>query len=604
MTGPAQGSSRVFKVPANAPDPAALADAWSKVVANALDLVSASAARAANPHIPPPYDPAAPARAFGAFAAHLMTHPTELLQAQQQAAADWMKLCSSAATRAVGGNAEPVVEPERSDRRFKDPAWSEEPAFDYIKQAYLLAARRALAMIENAEGLDADTRTRVEFFTNQYIQALSPANFAFTNPEAVRKAIDTGSVSLLSGFANLLADAASDAGLVQRRSTEDFELGVNIAATPGAVVYQNELMQLIQYNPTTDEVYRRPLLYIPPLVNKYYLLDLQPKSSLIRWLVEQGHTVFVISWVNPGPDLADMDMADYIKLGPIAALDAIEQATGERTVDMFGFCMGGTLVAMALAYLAGSGEQDRVASATTIGTLFDFETLGQWSTFTEPEQFRAMERHLLHKGFMAAQDLQALFSAVRANDLIWSSVVNHYLLDREAPPSDILYWFADGSHLPRAFLLTYARQMLRDNLLKEPGGMSIDGVPLDLGAIQTPLLAISLKDDHVSAWAATYESAKMFGGPKQFLLGSSGHNAGVINPPSANKHGYWTNEAMPETAEDWMAGATRNEGSWWPHWQARLSEEGQAEKVPARQPGAGALPVIEPAPGSYVRKRD
>jgi polyhydroxyalkanoate synthase len=363
-------------------------------------------------------------------------------------------------------------------------------------------------------------------------------------------------------------------------------------------------MQLIQYSSTTSEVYRRPLLYIPPLVNKYYLLDLQPKSSLIRWLVEQGHTVFVVSWVNPGPELADMDIADYVKLGPIAALDAVERATGERTVDMFGFCMGGTLVAMALAYLAGKGEGDRVASATTIGTLFDFSTLGQWSTFTEPEQLRAMERHLLHKGFMAAQDLQALFSAVRANDLIWSSVVNHYLLDREAPPSDILYWFADGSHLPRAFLLTYAQQMLRDNLLKEPGGMSIDGVPLDLGSIRTPLLAISLKDDHVSSWAATYESAKLFGGPKTFLLGGSGHNAGVINPPSANKHGFWTNDEMPGSAEQWWEGATRNEGSWWPYWQTRLSEAGKAEKVPARQPGDGELEVIEPAPGSYVKVRD
>ena len=594
----------LISTPPSPPDPAKLAEAWSRVMAGTVDVMTASVQRAANPHVPHPYDPAAPARAFGAFATHLLANPAEMLKAQQQAAADWLKLWGVAAARVTGAKPEPAIEPERGDRRFKDPAWTDEPVFDTIKQAYLLAAKRALSMIENAQGLDEDTRTRVEFFTNQYIPALSPANFPLTNPEALRRAVETGSVSLLSGFANLLEDAASDAGLVQRRSNEEFELGVNIAATPGAVVYQNELMQLIQYTPVTDEVYRRPLLYIPPLVNKYYLLDLQPKSSLIRWLVEQGHTVFVVSWVNPGPELADMDIADYIKLGPIAALDAIEQATGERTVDMFGFCMGGTLVAMALAYLAGKGEGDRVASATTIGTLFDFSSLGQWSTFTEPEQLRAMERHLLHKGFMAAQDLQALFSAVRANDLIWSSVVNHYLLDREAPPSDILYWFADGSHLPRAFLLTYAQQMLRDNLLKEPGGMSIDGVPLDLGAIETPLLAISLKDDHVSSWAATYESAKLFGGPKAFLLGGSGHNAGVINPPSANKHGFWTNDEMPETAEQWLEGATRNEGSWWPHWQARLSENGEAEKVPARQPGDGELDVIEPAPGSYVRVRN
>jgi polyhydroxyalkanoate synthase len=596
-------TGKVWKLPENVPSPTEVADAWSRVVASAVQLATSAATRPLDSHVPKPFDAAAPARAFGAFAAHLMTHPSELMKAQQKAASDWMKLWETAAARAAGKNAEAVIAPERGDRRFNDPAWSEEPVFDYLKQAYLLTAKRATEMVQQAEGLDEGTRTRVEFFTQQYLNAISPANFAFTNPEAIRRAIDTGSISLLSGLANLLADAAEAPGIVQRRAEKEFELGVDIAATPGSVVYQNALMQLIQYAPTTDEVYRRPLLYVPPLVNKYYLLDLQPKSSLIRWLVEQGHTVFVVSWVNPGPELAEMDIADYIRLGPIEALDAIERATGERQVDMFGFCMGGTLVAMALAWLAAKGEGGRVASATTIGTMFDFARLGQWATFSEPEQLRAMERHLLHKGFMAAQDLQALFSAVRANDLIWSSVVNHYLLDREAPPSDILYWFADGAHIPRAFLLSWARDVLRDNKLREPGGIVLDGVPLDLGAVKTPLLAISLKDDHVSAWQATYDSARLFGGEVGFLLGGSGHNAGVINPPSANKHGYWTNDDMPETAEAWLEGATRSEGSWWPHWQARLSGGGRAEKVKARVPGKGRLKAIEPAPGSYVRNR-
>ena len=595
--------SPVWKLPENAPSPSELADAWSRVVAGAIRLAGASAERAIHPETPQPFDPAAPARAFGAFAAHLWSHPGELLKAQQKAAEDWMKLWQSSAARLAGREAEPVAEPERGDRRFNDPAWSEDPAFDYLKQAYLLTARRAAEMVRDADGLDEATRTKVEFFTQQYLNAISPANFAFSNPEAIRRAIDTGGVSLLSGFANLLADAAETPGIVRRRTTDEFELGANIAATPGAVVYQNELMQLIQYAPATEKVWRRPLLYVPPLVNKYYLLDLQPKSSLIRWLVEQGHTVFVISWVNPGPDLADKDVADYIRQGPIEALDAIERATGERQADLFGFCMGGTLVGIALAYLAAKGESDRVGRATTIGSLFDFRELGQWSTFTEPEQLRAMERHLLHKGFMAAQDLQALFSAVRANDLIWSSVVNHYLMDREAPPSDILYWFADGSHIPRAFLLAWARDVLRDNKLTEAGALVLDGAPIDLGKVKNPLLAISLKDDHVSAWAATYDGARLFGGPVEFLLGGSGHNAGVINPPSANKHGYWTNDATPESADAWLEGATSNEGSWWPHWQKWLSEDGKAEKVPARRPGNGKLPAIEPAPGSYVRNR-
>jgi polyhydroxyalkanoate synthase len=593
--------SRVWTVPSAAPSPTELAEAWSRVVTSAADVLRSSANTAVNPPAPLPYDPASPIRAFSSFATHLLTNPAQMVTAQQQAAADFMKLWSSAASRAAGASPEPVIAPERGDRRFNDPAWSEEPVFDYLKQAYLLATKRMVELVENAEGLDEATRRRVLFFTQQYLHALSPANFPFTNPEAIRKAIDTGSVSLISGLANMLADAAAQPGIVQRRVTKEFELGVDIAATPGSVVYQNELMQLIQYTPATDEVYRRPILYVPPLVNKYYLLDLQPKSSLIRWLVEQGHTVFVVSWINPGANLADMDMADYIKLGPIAALDAIEQATGEGQVDMFGFCMGGTLIAMALAYLAGKGEGGRVASATTIGSLFDFAELGQWATFSEPEQLKAMERHLDHKGFMAAQDLQALFSAVRANDLIWSSVVSHYLLDRDAPPSDILYWFADGAHIPRAFLLSYATQLLRDNLLKEPGGVVLDGVPLDLGAVKTPLLAISLKDDHVSAWSATYDGARLFGGPVDFLLGGSGHNAGVINPPSANKHGFWTNDATPQSADQWFAGAAKQDGSWWPYWQGRLAA-GQ-DKVPARVPGAGELPAIEPAPGSYVRMK-
>jgi polyhydroxyalkanoate synthase len=580
------------------PSPAEVAQVWSRVVSSAIDVAKASADAATRPAVPLPYDPAAPVRAFSAFASWLMTNPVEVLQAQQRAASDWMKLMSSAAARAAGKDPEPVIAPERGDRRFSDPAWSEEPVFDYLKQAYLLASKRALEMVQGAEGLDEETRTRLEYFTAQYLNALSPANFAFTNPEAIRRAIETGSISLLSGLANLLADAAAQPGIVQRRTSHQFELGKDLAATPGSVVFQNELMQLIQYAPTTKKVYRRPLLYVPPLVNKYYLLDLQPKSSLIRWLVEQGHSVFVISWVNPGPELADKGMEDYILQGPIAALDAIEQAIGERSVDAFGFCMGGTLLGIALAYLAAKGESGRVASASTIGSLFDFRDLGLWSTFREPEQVQALERHLEQKGFMAAQDLQQLFSAVRANDLIWSSVVSHYLLDREAPPSDILHWFADGAHIPRAFLLDWTRDILTDNKLVE-GGMSVGGVPIDLAAVETPLLAISLKDDHVSAWQATYDGARRFGGPVTFLLGGSGHNAGVINPPSANKHGFWVNGEIPDSAEAWFEGAERQEGSWWPHWQARLAK-GQ-KQVPAHEPGDGALELIEPAPGSYVR---
>ncbi|HMG45846.1 MAG TPA: alpha/beta fold hydrolase [Allosphingosinicella sp.] len=569
---------RVWKLPETAPDPAELAAAWTRVVENGLKAMQAGPAASLA------FDPTAPARAMFDFTTQLWSNPMAVLQAGQAAASEWMELWGAAARRASGAQVEPVIAPERGDRRFGDPAWSEDPVFDYLKQAYLLASRQAADLVSKTEGIDEDTRTRAEFFTTAYLNALSPANFAFTNPEAIRRAIDTGAISLLSGLANLLADAATDAKLPQRRAAAGFELGKDIAITPGSVVFQNELMQLIQYAPSTETVHKRPLLYVPPLVNKYYLLDLQPKSSLIRWLVGEGHTLFVISWVNPGPELAGKGLDDYLALGPAAALDAIERATGEREVDLFGFCMGGTLAAMA----AARAEPGRIASLTTIGSMFDFSNMGQWATFTEPAQLEAMEKHLEAKGVLAAHELQALFSVVRANDLIWSSVVSHYLLDKEAPPSDILHWFADGAHIPRAFLLDWVGRILKENALTKPGA-------LDIAA---PAMVISLKDDHVSAWQATYDGAKLLGPETRFLLGGSGHNAGVINPPAANKHGYWTNEAMPETAEQWLETATRHEGSWWPEWQAWLVRDG-GDRIKARKPKK----EIEPAPGSYVRMR-
>jgi len=585
---------RVWKLPESAPDPAELAAAWTRVVENGLRAMQSARPGAASFA----FDPTAPARAMFDFTTQLWSNPAAILEASQAAASEWAELWSAAARRAAGQGVEPVIQPERGDRRFGDPAWSEDPVFDYLKQAYLLASRQAADLVAHAEGIDPDTRTRAEFFTTAYLNALSPANFAFTNPEAIRRAIDTGSISLLSGLANLLADAATDARLPVRRASAGFELGKDIAVTPGSVVFQNELMQLIQYAPTTETVHRRPLLYVPPLVNKYYLLDLQPRSSLIRWLVEQGHTLFVISWVNPGPGLAGKGLGAYLDEGPLAALDYVAGATGEREVDLFGFCMGGTLAAMAASKNNRLEKRDcpslknrdspSFSSLTTIGSMFDFSNMGQWATFTEPAQLAAMEKHLEAKGVLAAHELQALFSLVRANDLIWSSVVSHYLLDKEAPPSDILHWFADGAHIPAAFLRDWTGRILRDNELTRPGA-------LDIGA---PAMVISLKDDHVSAWQATYDGARLLGGETRFLLGGSGHNAGVINPPAANKHGYWTNEGMPPTAEQWLETATRHEGSWWPEWQAWLVRDG-GERVKARRPKK----EIEPAPGSYVRMR-
>jgi polyhydroxyalkanoate synthase len=370
-------------------------------------------------------------------------------------------------------------------------------------------------------------------------------------------------------------------------------------------VFQNELMQLIQYNPSTETVYRRPLLFVPPTVNKFYLFDLTPKSSYLKWLVDQGHTVFVISWVNPDDAHRGKTLSDYVLDGPVAALGAIEKATGERECDLVAYCIGGTLSAMGLAYLAATNEADRVASATLIATLLDFGELGDWSVFANEAQAGAFRRYLDHHGYVEGHDLAKLFSLVRANDLIWSNVVQHYLLGEEAMPSDLLWWFADASRMPAAMLADYGEHILRGNKLREPGGVVIGGAPLDLGGVTIPVTIVSLKEDHVSGWDQTYEGAKLFGGETRFILGGSGHNAGMINPPSAKKHGYWTNTVadLPETAEAWLAGAAKQEGSWWPEWQSWLDQRAADDRVPAREVGAGGLAAIEPAPGSYVRVR-
>ena len=583
--------------PMQLPDPAKLANAWTSVLVNGAQAIRAAGERSTTSTAPTPFDPFAPAQAFSDFAKSLWSKPTQLMETQQKLFAEWTQLWTGAAARALGQESGTALAPEKGDRRFHDPAW-QKPFFDHLKQAYLLTVRQSMDLVANTD-LDPATRTRVDFFTRQFLNAISPANFAFSNPEAIQKAIESGGVSLVGGLANMLEDAASPSGLVKRRSADNFEIGVTIAATPGGVIFQNELMQLIHYEASTAEVYRTPLLYVPPLVNKYYVLDLQAKSSLIKWLVDQGHDVFVISWVNPGPDLADKGIADYCFDGPVAALETIERLTGERSVDVFGFCMGGTVSAITAAYLSAKGQGDRLKSLSLIGTLLDFTDTGEWATFYEPGHMVAFERHVKKTGVIGADKLQALFSVVRANDLIWSSVVSHYLLDREAPASDLLFWFADGARIPQAFLLEYGKSLLRENRLKEPGGITVGDVPIDLHAIDVPTLIISLKDDHVSGWRATYAGARLFGGETEFMLGGSGHNAGVINPPAANKHGYWVNQALPDTPEQWFDGAEQKPGSWWPAWQAWLASH-HDDKIPARAVGSKKFPVIEPAPGSYV----
>jgi len=584
------------------PDAEAAREAFERLGREAVASAQTLSAQVFRAPEPLAFDPSAFISAWTDFGLGLARLPFSGQAAQPQSSAPWLALYQNAFRRMAGLSTEPVIAPARGDRRFSHPLWTEHPLFAQIKEFYLLGAEALNGLVARAEGLDDEGRKRVGFVVRQYLDAIAPSNFAATNPEVISRTLETGGLNLVSGLANLLADIAAGEGLVSRRAQDTFELGVNIAATPGGVVGQTELFQLIQYEATAETVGRRPVLYVPPLVNKYYMMDLQPHTSPLKWLVDSGRTVFVVSWVNPGSEHHEKDLASYVVDGVASAMDMVSELTGEPDVDVAGFCMGGTLAALAAAYLTADGRGDRVGSLTLIGSLTDFSDLRDWSIFASEGDLRALDGRLDEKGYLASADLQKLFSVMRANDLIWPSVVNHYLLDRDALPSDLLWWFADGARIPAGFMRSFGDLLLRGNLLVQPGALKLRGVPLDLAKVTAPVLMISLKDDHVSAWDATYRGARLFGGPTQFLLGGSGHNAGVINPPSGNRHGYWTNPELPEDAAGWFAGAEKSAGSWWPHWRAWLGGHDERMVAP-HEIGCGVAPVIEPAPGSYVRMR-
>jgi polyhydroxyalkanoate synthase len=532
-----------------------------------------------------PFDPLAIAQATSEFALGLAARPAHLLEVQMAAAQQWGDFWM----QTFAGT--PSEKPR--DRRFAAPEWQDDAYYRAIRDAYLLASKQLRDVVAAGEGGDSNT-AMVRFLLDQYLNAVSPSNFAATNPEVVKRTKETNGANLVQGFAHLIEDVASGKGIVQRRTDPTaFEKGKSIAATPGEVVYQNELFQLIQYAPSTDKVAAEPLLYVPPLVNRYYMIDLVPRQSLVKWLVDEGRTVFVISWVNPSERHKDKGVGDYVLDGIVEAIGQVRQRTGVSP-DLFAFCLGGTLVAIALAWLAAKKRAAEVNSATLIGSLVDFADMRDWSAFVHEGHLAALEDHLEDQGFIDSLELQRLFAAMRANDLIWSSVVNHYLLDRPAPPSDLLYWFEDGARIPAAFLRSYNRDLLLNNKLKEPAGFEVGDVPIDLAKIKTPMLVVALKDDHVSAWEAVYRGARHLGA--DFILGGSGHNAGVINPPAANKHGFWTNDEQPADPNEWLNTATRHEGSWWPTWTKWLSNNGSNKAVPARAIKDG----IEPAPGRYA----
>ena len=561
--------------------------AWNDALEQLGGAMNAAARTPAGFATSQPYDPLALFRTMTAFAASF--RPDQLLQVQVEAAKEWGRFW----TEAWLPKAAPTEKPR--DRRFAHAEWEEQPYFRTIRDAYLLASKQLRGAVA-ATDRDGPNAAMMNFLVDQYLNAVAPTNFAMTNPEVVQRTIETGGANLAAGFANLLEDVAAGKGIVRRRVESDFVVGETLATTPGSVVFQTDLFQLIQYDPATPDVAAEPLLYVPPLVNKYYMIDLQPRSSLVKWLVDQGRTVFVISWVNPDERHRDMGVDHYVLDGIVAAIGAVRERSGAAQVDLFSFCLGGTLVAVALAWLTAKGRADEVNTATLIGSMVDFADMRDWSAFVHEAHLDALDDHLAKRGFIDSTELQQLFAAVRSNDLIWSSVVNHYLLDKPAPASDLLHWFEDGARIPAAFLKSYNRGLLASNALREDVDFAVGGVQIDLSTVQTPLTVIALKDDHVSAWEAVYDGTRLFGGDVTYILGGSGHNAGVINPPAANKHGFWTNDARPATAREWLEGATRHEGSWWPHWAAWLTAH-QSGTVKAREPKN----ALEAAPGSYVK---
>jgi polyhydroxyalkanoate synthase subunit PhaC len=535
----------------------------------------------------------------------MMTNPNAIMEAQFGLWQDYMRLWQTTAQRMIGREPEPVIAPEKGDRRFRDAAWNDNILFDFIKQSYLLSSRYVLDTASRDHGLEPKEQQKVEFYTRQFVDALAPSNFVVTNPEVLRATLESRGENLLRGLKHMLEDLERGKGRLSIRMTDldAFEVGKNIATTPGKVVYQNELMQLIQYTPTTETVYKRPLLIVPPWINKFYILDLQPQNSFIRFAVEQGFTVFVISWVNPDEELSHKTFESYMLEGPLEALDAIEQATGEKEVTSIGYCLGGTLMSATLSYMAAK-KDNRIKALTLFTTLLDFSDPGELGVFIDEEQLALVEKKMMKRGFLDGAEMAGTFNMLRANDLIWSFVVNNYLLGKEPFPFDLLYWNSDSTRMPAAMHNFYLRRFYHENLLVEPGGIELGGVPIDIKRLRLPVYWVSTREDHIAPWVATYQATQILKGPKRFVLAGSGHIAGVINPPASGKYGYWLNDDLPADPSDWLAKAEHHEGSWWEDWATwNAAKSGPGGQVPAREPGGGELPALEDAPGSYVAVR-
>ncbi|GGD03177.1 class I poly(R)-hydroxyalkanoic acid synthase [Aquisalinus flavus] len=532
---------------------------------------------------------------------NVFSDPYNVMRMQFGMWEDTARLAESMVKKATGNDVDPVAEPHAGDRRFAHPAWTENQTLDYLKQSYLIQCKWARELVNKAEGVDEHTRRKASFYMEQFLAAMAPTNFATTNPEVIEEAMKTRGENFLRGFRNFIDDMERGHGelLMKQADMNYFKVGENLAMTPGKVVYQNDLMQLIQYAPTTDDVATRPMLIIPPWINKFYILDLQPDTSLIRWLVAQGRTVFVVSWVNPGSDLAHKSFADYMHEGIFDALEAIEKATGENQVDTIGYCIGGTLLGCTLAYMAAK-KDERIQSATFFTAQMDFREAGELLLFIDDQQIANLEKQIdAAGGVMEASAMSKTFNMLRPVDLIWSVYIDNYLKGKEPKQFDLLYWNSDSTGMSKEVYLFYLREFYQSNRLSQ-GELVLDNVRLDLGRVKIPVFMQAGEKDHIAPPRSIYRSARLYGGPTRFMLAGSGHIAGVVNHPDRRKYHYSTNDALPETMEDWVEGATRHDYSWWPYWMEWLNEVSRGT-VPARVPGDGKLKVIEDAPGSYVK---
>jgi len=547
-----------------------------------------------------PLDPLNIMGAFSDLLGSMAANPAPVFQASYTLWNDYLNLWERSARRMMGETVEPVVAPASGDKRFRDKDWQENQVFDFIKQSYLLTANWLQSTVGKIDGVDAAQQKRIRFYTKQFADAMAPTNFVLTNPEVLRTTMQSNGENLVKGLTYLLEDLERGQGQLSIRQTADaFKVGENIALSPGKVIFRNELVELLQYAPRTEQVYERPLLIFPPWINKFYILDLRTENSFIKWLTEQGYTVFVASWVNPDRRLAQKTFEDYMRGGIFACLDAVEQATGVREPNVVGYCIGGTLLSTTLAYMAATGDT-RINSATFWAAQADFTEAGDLSVFVDDAQLESMQQQMeAAGGVLEGSRMATTFNMLRANDLIWSFVVNNYLLGKEPMPFDLLYWNSDVTRMPEKTHLFYLREFYKDNALAR-GKLSIGGKKLDLKKVKVPVYLQSAKDDHIAPFRSVFRATKLYGGAVRFILAGSGHIAGVINAPAAKKYQYWTNDTLPETVEEWQRDAQEHPGSWWPDWDGWLSKR-SGEKVPARKPGDGKLRPLGDAPGSYVK---